>query len=83
MLFIYQLGPVAWLWDWKGRGGTQSLQAPRPTLSQNVAAAAAAAAASTTIQRLWCVPDSLHPDSSLTGNCHSVGYQSQTAQPPL
>lgn len=38
---------------------------------------------STTVQRLWCVPDSLHPDLSLTGNRHNVGYQSQTAQPPL
>lgn len=83
MLFIYQLGPVAWLWAWKGGGGTQSLQALRPTLSQNVAAAAAAAATSTTIQCLWYVPDILHPDLSLTGNRHSVGYQSQTAQPPL
>lgn len=63
MLFIYQLGPMVWLWDWKGGGDTQSLQALRPILSQNVAAAAAASA---TIQRLWCVPDILHLDLSLT-----------------
>lgn len=79
-VYLSARGLAVWPWDRKGGCDTVS-GGPRPILSQNVAAAVAAAASATTWHR-WCVPDTLHPDSVLTGNGHTVG-QSRPEQLPL